>query len=43
MEFYVAHNEDIRPVFDENGVAAVELLPGTYDGGIENKIGRAHV
>ena len=36
MGFYVAHNEDIRPVFDENGVAAVELLPGTYDGGIEN-------
>lgn len=33
---YIARNEDIKPVFDANGYACVELLPGTYDGGIRN-------
>ena len=35
-KFYIARNEDIHPVFNEDGYASVELLPGTYDGGIRN-------
>lgn len=35
-KFYVARDEDMKRVFNENGFAMTELLPGTYAGGISN-------
>lgn len=37
MKFYIARNEEMLPSYDANGVAAVELLPGSYDGGVTNQ------
>ncbi len=35
-KFYVMRNEEMRPEFNAEGFASVELLPGTHDGSIVN-------
>lgn len=36
MAVFIAHSSEIEKNFDANGFAKVELLPGTYSGGITN-------
>ena len=33
---YVVREADMKKVFDEHGFAMVELLPGSYQGGVRN-------
>lgn len=33
---YVVREADMKKVFDERGFAMVELLPGSYQGGVRN-------
>ena len=35
-KYYVATNADLKIAHDEDGLAACELLPGTYQGGVRN-------
>ena len=36
MAIHIARNEDVIPKYDEAGFSRVEVLAGTYDGGIRN-------
>jgi len=35
-KYFIARKEDIKVDFDANGYSCIELLPGTYDGGVRN-------